>query len=256
MAGDGKNPFKGNTIKSKRDENIYTDSPLIQDLLQLAKKFETERYMLTRADVIRDHKVGDFAIYDKQGEKKYYFIRKDIRILTDEGNDGRYLISSPIPITAMQVDDELEGFLREIAPHLKLELKTEQMVTHSAYKSPLGVNCIFRKRTEDRFLPSLLDGDLEKIEERRSEYHNDFSRSIPDWQASCWAWDEARGMRIKCQGGALLFNYMADRVGFLTNDNKVAWTVKTGKYDLIIRNFEKYSHDTRPLEEAAFWMLK
>lgn len=47
-----------------------------------------------------------------------------------------------------------------------------------------------------------------------------------------------------------------DRVGFLTNDNKVAWTVKTGKYDLIIRNFEKYSHDTRPLEEAAFWMLK
>lgn len=253
MLGDGSNPYKGNTIKCKRDENIDTDSPLIMGLLKDAHKFETERYRLTRTHYVKGVKMGEFAIYDKLCEKIYYLIRKDIKILTDEGNDGRYLISSPNPRSAMQVDKELEGFLRRVAKKLKLELRTERMVTHRAYQSPMGINCIFRKKTEDRFLPSLTREELEKIDVRIKEYQSDFNRFVPEWQAYVWAWDDALGLRINCEEGVLLFNYLVDRVGYITNEDKVMWTVDTTKYDIVIRNFEQYRHNTCLLQEESFW---
>lgn len=256
MLGDGSNPFKGNTILSKRDENIETDSPLIMGLLEVAHKFETQRYRLMRTQCFKGVKMGEFAIFDKLCNKNYFFVRKDIKILTDEGNDGRYLISSPNPRSAMQVDEELEGFIKCVAKKLKVELKTEQMVTHRAYKTPMGINCIFRKKTEDRFLPSLTEAELSKIEERTAEYQNNYYRFVPEWQAYVWAWDDALGIRINCEDGVLLFNYLVDRVGYITNENKLMWTVDTTKYDIVIRDFEKYRHNTRPLQEESFWEKK
>lgn len=256
MLGDGGNPYKGNTIKSKRDENIDTDSPLILGLLEDARKLETDRYRVIRAGYADGVKIGDFAIYDKLCEKPYFFIRKDMRILTDEGNDGRFLISSPNPRTAMQVDEELEGFIKRVAKKLKLELKTEQMVTHRVYKSPMGINCIFRKKTAERFLPSLTREELKRIEERIKEYQDDFFRFIPEWKAYVWAWDDALGLRIICEDGVLLFNYLVNKVGFIDNENRMIWTVDTAKYDIVIRDFDKYRHDTRPLQEESFWKRK
>lgn len=212
--------------------DIHMDShDEIRPFYESSQIKETEHYKIM-SNIVTEHTIGDFSILNKRTNNRIYFDLEDLKIQTDNKTGGKFLISSVDRLSALQVDEELEDFLRNIGEVLGTEVKTQPLTSHTVYESEYGIKTLVRNYNGETYQPDYTEENLQAIDKlarKYKEFYQAGGETLQDWQANYLAKEEAVGTQMLTDNGMIV--QAGNTVQFIGRDLEEKWSVKVGGTD-------------------------